>query len=123
MNTKTVVDPAPTLLREIYVPDLAESITFWKSLNFHITHEERSFAVLQCDTSHLYLRQSPSSFQCLVGSPIKVTVADVNALYRKAVHELNYKVLTDIGDRGNGIRDFTIQGPAEVSVRISGKTS
>jgi hypothetical protein len=50
-----------------------------------------------------------------------VTVTDVNAMYRKAVYELNYKVLMDIGDRGNGIRDFTIQGPAEVSVRISGK--
>jgi len=109
------------LVAEFSVRDLAKSRAFYEALGFKVTHTEKTFLELQWVDGHkLFLSESKDA-KPVPEKPvinIRIGVAKVDDHWTK-VQELKARVITPIGDRFYGERDFLIVDPDGFGLRFS----
>lgn len=118
---KNTPPPSAQLVAEFSVRDLAASRAFYEKLGFRVTHQEKTFAELQWRDGHkLFLSENktprPSAKHPVVN--LRVGVADVDAHWLCA-RGANARLVTPIGDRFYGERDFLIADPDGYGLRFA----
>lgn len=111
------VDPRQQLVLEIYVRDLEAALHFFQAYGFKLQRRDASFAVVDWEGCQLFLAQGSVAAAAAAGN-IRVMVPDVDR-YRDRVRELGTRVVSEIGDREYGLRDFTISGPEGIELRFA----
>lgn len=113
--------PSAQLVAEFTVQDLTRSRAFYEALGFRVTHEEKTFLELQWTDGHkLFLSQSKTTAPN-GGKPVinlRIGVAKVDEHWAKA-QELKVRIVTPIGDRIYGERDFLIADPDGFGLRFA----
>jgi predicted enzyme related to lactoylglutathione lyase len=118
-NTKSPPSPAVQLVTEIFVRDLKASQAFYEKLGFVTTVTEPTFRELQFGGRKLFLSQRQGTPPSQPAANLRVAVADVDR-YWALVQSMHAKVLTPIGDRPWGERDFLIADPDGFGLRFAG---
>jgi len=106
------------LVAEIVVPDLNTTLDFLVGLGFRVDRITEGFAVLRWDEAHLFIAEDQ---RAVVGSRwlnIRVIVQNVDAMLRKA-QLLGGRMVSPIGDRSYGLRDFVVEAPGGVEIRFA----
>ena len=103
---------------EIVVPDLAPVVAFYRSLGFRTERETPGFVALRWADSYFFVAQDPRATTGPRWANIRLLVPDVDAV-RARVRQLGLPVVSEIGDRSYGLRDFTVRDPAGFEVRFA----
>lgn len=113
------VQPTQQLVLEIFVRDLARAKGFYESLGFELHSEKPGFATLTWEDHYLFLDEQGDTVLRLEKpqANVRVMVSDVDACWERA-RSLGAPVVQPIGDRGYGLRDFTICDPDGFGVRF-----
>ncbi|MGQ9484384.1 MAG: NUDIX domain-containing protein [Desulfosoma sp.] len=114
-----VVPSGEQLVLALYVRDLGTSCRFFQDFGFQLSRRDGPFAELRWEDSLLFVVERPEVTppDQPVGN-IRVVVHDVDALYEKAQH-LGYPIVTPLGDRYYGLRDFIVAGPDGIHLRFA----
>ena len=101
------------LVAEFSVRDLAKSRTFYEGLGFKVAHVEKTFLELRWVDGHkLFLSQSGTGSARSAKPTVNLRVGVANAdEYWNRARALNARIVTPIGDRFYGERDFLITDP------------
>ncbi|HXH92368.1 MAG TPA: VOC family protein [Thermoanaerobaculia bacterium] len=105
------------LVAEVVVPDLGKTIDFLTALGFRVERIDGTFAVLRWDDSYLFVAEDAGAKTTARWINIRVIVPDVDAMWSKAT-QLG-RIVTMIGDRSYGLRDFIVAGPFGVEIRFA----
>src|SRR5215472_13455160 len=122
------VDPTEQLVTEILVRDIQRSTAFYLRLGFSLLRDGGDFVELTWEDHRLFLAEL-SAFHGVdqVEAPapprfphanIRVMVPKVDECWQVA-RECGARVVTSIGDRYYGLRDFTIADPDGFGVRFA----
>jgi catechol 2,3-dioxygenase-like lactoylglutathione lyase family enzyme len=107
------------LVVEIEVRNLARSLDFYRALGFEVARVDDGFASLRWHHAWLFLNRGAGGG----GHPasttnLRILVADVDAAW-EAAQALGAVVDAPVGDRGYGLRDFTIRDPDGFALRFA----
>ena len=105
------------LVAEVVVPDLGKTIDFLTALGFRVERVDGTFAVLRWDDSYLFVAEDAAAIAPARWINIRVIVPDVDAMWEKATRV--GRIVTTIGDRTYGLRDFIVAGPGGVEIRFA----
>lgn len=114
------VESTRQLVIEVMVRNLAVSKAFYERLGFEVIREDGSFLELAWEGSLFFLDERPD----LARTPddpvanVRVMVPDVDRWWTVA-GEMNARVVSPIGDRYYGLRDFTIADPDGFGLRFA----
>lgn len=122
------VHPTEQLVTEIFVRDIRRSTEFYRRLGFEFLRDGGDFVELAWEEHRLFLAEL-SAVRDLSGvalgpppdfppANVRVLVPDVDAHWTRA-NEIGARVVTAIGDRYYGLRDFTIVDPDGFGVRFA----
>lgn len=117
MTVRAVSDPGAQLVAEVVVPDLKVTLDYLVSLGFIVERTSETFAVLRWESSRLFLAQDSAATVVERWVNIRVIVPDVDAMWDK-VARVGGQVISAIGDRSYGLRDFIVRGPGGVEIRF-----
>ena len=116
------------LVTEIFVRDIRRSTEFYRRLGFELLRDGGDFVELTWEDHRLFLAELTAVRDVsgtALGSPpefpvanVRVMVPDVDARWTRA-NEIGARVVTAIGDRYYGLRDFTIADPDGFGVRFA----
>ena len=108
------------LVAEFSVKDLAASRAFYEGLGFKTAHAEKTFLELRWIDGHkLFLSQSGTgSAPAKPAVNLRVGVANVDEYWKRA-QAMQARVVTPIGDRFYGERDFLIADPDGFGLRFA----
>ena len=116
------------LVTEIFVRDIRRSTEFYRRLGFELLRDGGDFVELTWEDHRLFLAELSAVRDVsgvAMGSPpefpvanVRVMVSDVDARWTRA-NEIGARVVTAIGDRYYGLRDFTIADPDGFGVRFA----
>jgi len=116
------------LVTEIFVRDIRRSTEFYRRLGFELLRDGGDFVELTWEDHRLFLAELSAVRDvsgAALGSPpefpvanVRVMVSDVDARWTRA-NEIGARVVTAIGDRYYGLRDFTIADPDGFGVRFA----
>lgn len=106
------------LVTEIVVVDLKATLAFLLDLGFVLQRRTGGFSVLRWDDALLFLAEDPAAVTGPRWVNVRVIVSDVEAVWRKAA-EMRARVVSPIGDRTYGLRDFVIEAPGGVEIRFA----
>ena len=116
------------LVTEIFVRDIRRSTEFYRRLGFELLRDGGDFVELTWEDHRLFLAELSAVRDVsgvALGSPpefpvanVRVMVADVDARWTRA-NEIGARIVTAIGDRYYGLRDFTIADPDGFGVRFA----
>ncbi|HXI11178.1 MAG TPA: VOC family protein [Thermoanaerobaculia bacterium] len=110
-------DPTAQLVAEIVVTDLPVTVDYLVALGFTVERTSETFAVLRWDSSRVFIAQDSAATVVERWVNIRVIVADVDAMWKK-VARVGGLVVSTIGDRSYGLRDFIVRGPGGVEIRF-----
>jgi catechol 2,3-dioxygenase-like lactoylglutathione lyase family enzyme len=115
---RTVKD-GEQLVLALYVRDLERSAKFFTDFGFVVNRRDGVFMELCWETSLLFLVEMPDVKppEKAIGN-LRVVVDNVDKLYQKA-RSLGYEIVTEIGDRYYGMRDFVVAGPDGIHLRFA----
>jgi uncharacterized glyoxalase superfamily protein PhnB len=113
---------------ELFVPDVEATVAFWvERLGAECTRlEPGSFGVVRFEKS-IILVAHESHYGAMggtlggrraVGLDVRIVVADVDAVYRRA-RAANVHVVHDIADRYYGLRDFVVEDADGYRIRFA----
>jgi hypothetical protein len=105
------------LVAEIVVPNLGETMPFLDALGFRVERIDGTFAVLRWDDAYLFVAEDRNAIVESRWINIRVIVADVDAVWEKAAGL--GRIVSSIGDRNYGLRDFIIGGPGGIEIRFA----
>ncbi len=116
---KPTVPPGEQLVLAVYVRDLQRSVRFFTDFGSQLSRTDGPFAELRWEESLLFLveQEGVTPPERPVGN-IRVVVPDVDALYEWA-QRLGAEIVTEIGDRYYGMRDFVVAGPDGIHLRFA----
>ena len=106
------------LVAELVVPNLAETVAFLARLGFRVTRDNGAFAVLRWDDSYLFVAEDAGATAENRWINIRVIVPNADAMWEKAAR-LGARIVTTIGDRPYGLRDFIVAGPGGIEIRFA----
>ena len=109
---------AAQLVTEVFVHDLKVSRVFYEKLGFATTVTEPTFLELQFGGRKLFLSQREGAQPAKPAANIRIGVPDVDRYYGLA-KKMGARVLTPIGDRVWGERDFLIVDPDGFGLRFA----
>jgi len=114
------VEPTHQLVVEVMVRDLAVSRAFYERLGFGVIREDGSFLELGWEGHLFFLAECqdlppPSA---VPAANVRVMVPDVDRWWA-AAREMGAPVVSPIGDRDYGLRDFTIADPDGFGLRFA----
>lgn len=112
-------EPATQLVVEVFVRDIARSLSFYQALGFQLLAKRHSFAVLTWDDCQLFLdeRRDLPPPPPHPRANVRVMVPDVDRVWDLA-QTIGAQVLDPIADRDYGLRDFTIRDPDGFGIRF-----
>jgi predicted enzyme related to lactoylglutathione lyase len=106
------------LVAEIVVPNLGETMAFLEALGFRTERIDGTFAVLRWDDAYLFIAEDAGATVKERWINVRVIVPDVDAMLEKATR-LGGRVVSSIGDRDYGLRDFIVSGPGGIEIRFA----
>ena len=109
------------LVAEFSVSDLAKSRAFYEGLGFKTAHEEKTFLEMRWIDGHkVFLAQTSPATQPAAKPTVnlRVGVANVDEYWKRA-QAMQARVVTPIGDRSYGERDFLIADPDGFGLRFA----
>jgi catechol 2,3-dioxygenase-like lactoylglutathione lyase family enzyme len=120
-TTPSIPPLGSQLVAEFSVSDLAKSRAFYEGLGFKVSHQEKSFLELQWIDGHkLFLSQIPAAGAPPAKPTVNLRVGVANAdEYWKRAEAMQARVVTPIGDRFYGERDFLIADPDGFGLRFA----
>lgn len=130
MTPERYADPTEQLVLELFVGDLEGSLAFYEELGFDRVEVRGTFAVLAWEGSRLFLYEpgdvDPPEWPDPPGDErhrpdrpnLRIMVPDVDAHWRH-VRQIGADVVTPVGDRSYGLRDFTIVDPDGYGLRFA----
>lgn len=112
------VSATQQLVAEVFVSDLTRSIEFYRRFGFTLLRKEDRFAALEWEGCELFLDERPVD-QLARGTQanLRIMVPDVDR-YWDLAQEIGVTILSPIGDRYYGLRDFTILDPDGFGLRF-----
>lgn len=112
-------DPTKQLVVEVFDRDASRSKAFYERLGFEVVDDRGTFVVLAWEGCRLFLDERrdlpPPPEQPRAN--VRVMVPDVDGAWARA-RGMGARVVASIGDRGYGLRDFTIADPDGFGVRF-----
>jgi catechol 2,3-dioxygenase-like lactoylglutathione lyase family enzyme len=120
MDLVPYVDANHQLVIEVYVRDLTRSISFYEGFGFKVGRREEHFAQLSWD-GHDFFLDEQSGLPQTAGLPqvnVRVLVPDVDIYWNRAL-EMGVKIISPVGDRSYGLRDFIISDPDGFGLRFA----
>lgn len=113
------VPPGEQLVLAVYVQDVEKSCRFFTDFGFLVSRRDGPFVELRWEDSLLFLVERPDAEppKAPVGN-IRVMVPDVEAVYQKA-RDLGCPIVTPLGDRYYGLKDFVVAGPDGIHLRFA----
>ena len=112
---------AAQLVAEFSVRDLRASRAFYEKLGFRVAHAEKTFLALQWIDGHkLFLAESAGRDRTPAKPTVnlRVGVDNVDEYWARA-QAMNARVITPIGDRFYGERDFLVADPDGFGLRFA----
>lgn len=115
----TYVEPTEQLVLELFVRDAAASKAFYLALGFEPIEDRGTFVILGRERHQLFLdeRRDLPDPPPTPRANVRVMVPDVDAYWTLA-HRLGLQIVSPIGDKEYGLRDFTIVDPDGFGVRF-----
>lgn len=119
MAMEPYVPPGEQLVLAVYVQNLEKSCRFFLDFGFAVSRRDGPFVELRWEDSLLFLVERPEAKppERPVGN-IRVMLSNVEAIYEKALHS-GYPIVTPLGDRYYGLRDFVVAGPDGIHLRFA----
>jgi catechol 2,3-dioxygenase-like lactoylglutathione lyase family enzyme len=116
--------PADQLVVALYVQDIGETARFFEGLGFALIRDEGTFVELSWDETPLFLVAMEGA---TVPPPrrfgdLRIMVPDVDH-YWEIAGKQGLTVVRPIENRGYGLRDFIISGPAGLAIRFATRLS
>lgn len=114
------VEPTRQLVVEVMVRDLAVSRAFYERLGFQVIRADGSFLELAWE-GHLFFLDERPDLPPPADAPaanVRVMVPDVDRWWSVA-REMGARVVSPIGDRDYGLRDFTVADPDGFGLRFA----
>ena len=122
------VNSTEQLVTEIFVRDIQRSTAFYRRLGFELLRDGGDFVELTWEDHRLFLAELSAVRGAdgpALGRPpafpvanVRVMVSDVDACWTRA-NEIGARVVTAVGDRYYGLRDFTIADPDGFGIRFA----
>lgn len=106
------------LVTEMVVPDLAKTVAFLVEMGFVTERVTGGFAVLRWDDALLFVAENAVAAVPARWCNVRVMVPDADAMLEQA-QSLGGRILTAIGDRSYGLRDFVVLIPGGVEIRFA----
>jgi catechol 2,3-dioxygenase-like lactoylglutathione lyase family enzyme len=118
------VSPADQLVMALYVQDIGEAVSFFEGLGFALIRNEGTFVELRWDESPLFLVAAEGT---LAPPPrrfgdLRIMVPNVDH-YWELARKQGLEIVRPIENRGYGLRDFIISGPAGLAIRFATRLS
>lgn len=107
------------LVLELFVRDAAVSKAFYLDLGFELIEDRGTFIVLGWEGHQMFLDER-AELEPPSGTPranVRVMVSDVDAYHARA-QQRGLTIVSPIGDRSYGLRDFTMVDPDGLGVRF-----
>jgi len=114
------VNPEDQLVVALYVQDMGEAISFFGGLGFAVIRDEGTFVELRWDKNPLFLvaMEATSAPPPHRFGDLRILVPNVDH-YWELAREQGLRIVRPIENRGYGLRDFIISGPAGVAIRFA----
>jgi catechol 2,3-dioxygenase-like lactoylglutathione lyase family enzyme len=106
------------LVTELVVPNLSETVAFLVALGFRVDRTDGGFAVLRWNDAFLFVAEDPGALVEHRWANVRVIVPDAAVMRTRAV-QLDGMIVSEIGDRSYGLRDFIVQGPGGIEIRFA----
>ena len=106
------------LVVEVVVPDLTSVLNFYENLGFVLQRKTETFAVLKWDSSYLFIAEDKHATAQSRSVNIRIIVPDVNQVWSR-INAFGVTVVSPIGNRDYGLRDFVVRDPAGLDVRFA----
>lgn len=103
---------------EVVVPNLKAAVEFYLALGFAVERETPTFVTLRYQSVYLFVAENEDAPVAPRWTNVRIIVSDVDAVWQR-VRERGMAIGTAIGDRGYGLRDFTVKDPAGFEVRFA----
>jgi catechol 2,3-dioxygenase-like lactoylglutathione lyase family enzyme len=103
---------------EIVVPDLQLVLGFYRRLGFAVERETPTFVTLRWESVLLFVAQDANATTAPRWTNVRIVVDDVDAIWER-VRQLEVPVVSPLGDRPYGLRDFTVRDPAGFEIRFA----
>jgi hypothetical protein len=118
------VSPADQLVVALYVQDIGETVSFFVGLGFALIRDEGTFVELRWDDAPLFLVEMEERFAPPLRrfGDLRIMVPDVDH-YWEIARKQGLKIVRPIENRGYGLRDFIISGPAGLAIRFATRLS
>ena len=114
------VEPTHQLVVEVLVRDMAVSRAFYERLGFDVIRADGAFLELAWE-GHLFFLDQRSDLEPAPDLPaanVRIMVPDVDRWW-SAAQEMGARIVSPIGDRDYGLRDFTIADPDGFGLRFA----
>jgi catechol 2,3-dioxygenase-like lactoylglutathione lyase family enzyme len=116
--------PADQLVVALYVQDMGEAVSFFAGLGFALIRDEGTFVELRWDDAPLFLVEMEGTVTPALRrfGDLRIMVPDVDH-YWELVRKQGLEIVRPIENRGYGLRDFIISGPAGLAIRFATRLS
>ena len=103
---------------EIVGVDLNALLVFYEAIGFRTERRTGPFAVVSGFGMRVFLAENPNALVAKRWANIRIVVPDV-ALIWERVKSLGLLIVSAIGDRPYGIRDFVVADPCGFEIRFA----
>jgi catechol 2,3-dioxygenase-like lactoylglutathione lyase family enzyme len=103
---------------ELVVSDLASAVPFYVALGFTVQRRTAGFAVMTWDEVFVFLAEDPAAPTAPRWVNLRITVPNVDRIWAQ-VQRLRLPIVSPVGDRSYGLRDFTVRDPFGFEVRFA----
>jgi catechol 2,3-dioxygenase-like lactoylglutathione lyase family enzyme len=118
MTNESISEQSAQLVAEVVVPDLSETVAFLIALGFRVERTTQTFAVLRWESSYLFVAEDAGALAETRWINIRVIVPSVDAMW-EMVAQLGGRIVTTVGDRPYGLRDFIVAAPGGLEIRFA----
>ena len=103
---------------EIVGIDLGTLLAFYQAIGFRTERKTELFAVVSGFGVRIFLAENANALVGKRWANVRIVVPDVDLIWR-CVDSLSLPIVSPIGDRPYGIRDFVVADPSGFEVRFA----
>jgi hypothetical protein len=91
---------------------------FYEAIGFRTERRTGPFAVMSGFGMRVFLAEDPNAVVCKRWANVRIVVPDVHLVWER-IKSLDLPIVTTIGDRPYGIRDFVVADPSGFEIRFA----